>query len=329
MVKIYTLADKRPDFIEMQIKSIRKYLTGDYEYIVIDNAIDSPFRSKVIKEICSDLNVKYVKITLEDDLNNLSDGKKCYSGNAYVTPNTAHLYPMMWIFKKLIQDKETSFVIDSDMFFLSKIDISELSKSDLLYMPQYRGSFEYIAPSLLVLNTEGVDNFRDIDWDFVHTSNGATDVGGKTNDFLQRNSNIRKEYFEQYSIYDVVYNGEYAKIHLILNGNSNYEIIENFTENKLISIKNIGTNNIGTNRTFTHEEPSDDYHTTLYNGYLKIKNMLDFNIVNPIHTGFIRKVGHDDFIILHYQTGSNYANFSTDDYNLRKTSLVRNIINID
>ena len=35
-IKIYTLSDKRPDFIKLQYETIKKHVTDDFEYVVIN-----------------------------------------------------------------------------------------------------------------------------------------------------------------------------------------------------------------------------------------------------------------------------------------------------
>lgn len=45
-ITIYTVADKRPDFIPVQYDTLKKYIRDEYEYIVLNNAIDSRYRKR-------------------------------------------------------------------------------------------------------------------------------------------------------------------------------------------------------------------------------------------------------------------------------------------
>ncbi len=324
MIKIFTLADKRPDFIEMQYNSIKKHWKGDSEYIIINNAISSPNSFEQINQICHSLNIKCIPVELLENLNNGT-----FSGNVYKNVNTACLYPLTWLFQEKLDNTELLCFIDSDMFFINDFNTNEiLIKEDLIYMPQYRGTFEYIAPAIVFLNLNNVKNYKEINWNFSNTEAGVTDVGGCTNVFLKNNETIPKKYIEQYSISQLSFNDSIATIHIIINGNINYEIIENYDLNQLISIKYIGGNQrVNENKSFLHQSDSLDYNKKLYSEYLQIKNIIkNKNFPNPFHTGFMKFMDEDNFFLLHYQTGSNYADFSTENYNNNKTKVIREIL---
>ncbi|MBU3940491.1 MAG: hypothetical protein KKH88_00995, partial [Nanoarchaeota archaeon] len=61
MIKIYTYADKRPDFIPYQFKSLKHFLTDEFEYIVFNNATNSFNRWK-INNLCNKLGIKVYPI---------------------------------------------------------------------------------------------------------------------------------------------------------------------------------------------------------------------------------------------------------------------------
>jgi hypothetical protein len=327
MVKIYTLADKRPDFIEMQYASMKKNIIGEFEYIVINNCIDSKERATEINQICEKLNIKHEPVELLPELNNGS-----YSNGVYKTANTACLYPLTWLMQKKIEDVKLFCFIDSDMFFIDKFDIySIFDKHDFTFMPQYRGDFKYVSPAIFFLNKNKVLNYKTLDWNFYNSKFGITDVGGCTNDFLNKNPDVNNGYIEQYSIYTISYYGNIKNIHIILNGNINYEILENRKNNTLISVKQTGGNKAESEgRSFEYQDLSENYSEKIYLEYLKIKNKIKNNMSqNPIHTGFMKMMDDERFCILHYQTGSNYADFSTKEYNDKKTESIKKIISND
>ena len=64
MLKIYTFAHKRPDFLEIQLKSFQKNLEDDFEFIVFNNAIFDINKSDYnnINTWCKDNNIQCIDI---------------------------------------------------------------------------------------------------------------------------------------------------------------------------------------------------------------------------------------------------------------------------
>jgi hypothetical protein len=324
MIQIYTLAHKRPDFIEMQYNSMKKNLKGDFEYIVINNAIDSELQSRQIDEICKSLNIKCIPVELCQDLNNGS-----FAGNSYTNVNLACYYPMTWLFQRKLENVTNFCFIDSDVFFMNEIDLNDiLINNDSVFMPQYRGSFLYMAPTLLCMDLQKVKNYKSIDWNYYREGAIDTDIGGKSGFFLRENQHIKNKYIEQYTIYDTEVAGDISTIHIIINGNINYEIKENIKTNSLISVRHIGGNSpVSGFKSFNYQPDYENYSEKIYLGYLNVKKYVyDKDLPKPAHLGFMRLLGEDDFFAVHYQVGSNYADFSNDEYNSKKTEAVKKII---
>ena len=119
MCKIISVFNKHEDFIELQYNSIKKHVSGDYEYIVFNNAIDDKQAQKNEQE-CKKLNIKCIRI---QPLINGGPSKK-----AATALNLAFSY----------LTNEKVFKIDSDMFFISDININELLDKDLVLVPNYK-----------------------------------------------------------------------------------------------------------------------------------------------------------------------------------------------
>ena len=115
-ISIVTIFNKHEEFIKLQYNSILKHIKGEYEYIVFDNA-STEEQSNKIKIICDELNIKCIRINV-----NYNTTPSYIAGNA-LNESFAHL-----------SDKIV-FKIDSDMFFISEINLSELcSNYDLFYI---------------------------------------------------------------------------------------------------------------------------------------------------------------------------------------------------
>jgi hypothetical protein len=332
MVTIITYAHKRPDFIYLQYESIKKYLKSEFEYIVFNNSVDSVDNYNEIHNICKELNIKCIDVQLVDELRVVMDEVN-FSNNRYSNPNLACSYPLIWTFNKYLSNEEVLCIIDSDMFFTNDIDIEDLIKDkDLIYIPQYRGKgkVKYIWNAFVCLNLKRAPKLKELNWHAGYikgVQHEGLDVGGQTY-YSLLNNKFESDIIEEYSIYEYNIINSNKNLHFILNGNINYKI-EFDVNNNLIDFKHIGGDKLETNKSFPHELDRDDYSDYLSKRALSIIKILEDNnaeLPNPKHIGFIGFSKSNDFFILHYKSGSNYLNFSTDEYNRLKTEAVKKIL---
>jgi len=329
MIHIFTYAHKRPDFIKLQYDSIKKHIVGEYEYVVFNNAIDSIEQNDEIKKICNELNIKCVDIIINNDIaSSLIMGH--IQNNTYSNANVGTSYPIIYTFKHYLTNESKICIIDSDMFFINDINFDELMKDkDSLYIPQYRdnNNLKYMWNALVCLNFERNELLKTLDWNCDYVGNIGLDVGGKTRHFLSENE-LDILIMEEYSIYDYLDNGSTKKIHFILNGNINYNLILD-QNNNLISFTHTGGDKLFDNKSFPHEPELSDYPSYILSKTLKILNIFNKNgidLPNPKHIGFIGFMGDDDYFIIHYKSGSNYLGFSTKEYNDKKTNEIKKIL---
>jgi hypothetical protein len=336
MVTIITYAHKRPDFIYLQYESIKKHLKSEFEYIVFNNSIDSVDNYNEIHNICKELNVKCVDVQLIEEFRVVMNEVN-FTNNRYNNPNLACSYPLIWTFNKYLSNEEVLCIIDSDMFFTNDIDIDYLIKDkDLFYIPQYRGKgrVKYIWNAFVCLNLKRAPKLKELNWHAGYiegVEHEGLDVGGQTH-YSLLNNNFESNIIEEYSIYEYNIINSNKELHFILNGNINYKI-EFDSNNILVEFKHIGGDKLKPNKSFPHEDHHeldvDDYSDYLSKRALSIIKILEDNNVelpNPKHIGFIGFSKSNDFFILHYKSGSNYLNFSTDEYNRLKTEAVKKIL---
>lgn len=136
-MKIVSIFSIHEDFIELQYNSILKHVKCDYEYVILNNAPNN-VQSQLNEDMCTKLGVKCIKINSNNHHNpsNIAGGA---------------LNQMLDIFKG-----ETIFKIDSDMFFISEIDLnSMLNCNDILYIPVFSGNplKEWVWSGVFGLNT--------------------------------------------------------------------------------------------------------------------------------------------------------------------------------
>lgn len=330
MVTIVTYSHKRPDFIYLQYDSIKKHVKSKYEYIVFNNSIDNIETYNQIHDICSELGVKCVDIQLTEDLKFIN-GESNFNNNKYTNPNLACSYPLIWSFKNYFNaDYDIISVIDSDMFFINDIDIeNEINNKDMIYIPQYRdyGRVHYPWNAFICLNIKRNKNLLNLNWHPGSVNGVACDVGGQAHYDLI-NNNFETRIIEEYSIRDIKYDLNSNYIEYIQNGNINYRLVTDKNFN-LINFNQIGGDKIFNNKSFIHENDFQDHSSYILR---RTKSMVDIlykynmNLPDPKHIGFIGFIESDEYFILHYKSGSNYLNFTTDNYNYLKTEEVKKIL---
>jgi hypothetical protein len=339
-VHIFTYAHKRPDFIELQYESIKKHVKNDFEYVIFNNAVDNDSQRAEISEICKRLGIRCVNIELSEDLMH-HGGEINFNGRNYVNPNIACSYPLVWTFAKHLSDEEEVLcLLDSDMFFVSDIDlIKELGDNDLIYTPQWRKPIDnewtihYIATGLIILNLKQSPVLRNIDWHPGMVEGHNLDVGGRTTWLLKDNPQLKKRTVSEFSIREIFDHESGKRVHLILDYSMNYELI--ISGDKLIDLKRTGGHGFSegfifpNNKSFPHETEKEDYNQYLFKKTKRILDILEnsnSDLPFPQHIAFIGFNDEEETPILHYKSGSNYLDFSTDTYNQKKTEGAKRIL---
>jgi hypothetical protein len=337
MITLITHSDKRPDFIELQYKSIQKHLKNNFEYIVLNNDITKGQNYNNIHEICNRLSIKCVDVELDESLQT-TNGSLNYSNNQYTTGNNACVYSLFWTFKNFVKNQEIVIVIDSDMFFIHDINIEELMVDrDIIFTPHYRTSnnttVDYIWPGFVCLNLKKSPHLKDLNWN--HGLGGGvingvvTDVGGFTYyNIIEHDLHSNPLYVYEHAIYDDIHIDSLGNkfIHYQLNGCVNYMITLD-ERNRIIKNNHIGGWKISQNKSFPHEPDTQDYWGDTSDKINRILNILNENEVNlpsPVRVSFLEI--SNILFILHYQGGSNYSSISTFDYNLKKTTEIKKIL---
>lgn len=329
MTHIYTYAHKRPDFIKLQYESIKKHITSDYEYIVFNNSIDSKENYDEIHKICEELGVKCVDIPKDWEVINITN-RIGPMDHGYANPNVACSYPIIWTFKKYITTEKKVCIIDSDMFFIKDVNFENLMcDKEVITIPQYRAnhSIKYYWNAFICMDLEKNPLLKNLDWNFGNVNGTETDVGGFMNDYLKQ-QNFNEGYLHEYSIYEMNKNGNDLHIHFIMNGNINYDIILD-EYNNLKHFHHGNGDRFSTSRSFPHEIEHDDYSKFIKNKTVQILDILNkrgAEFPTPQHIAFIGNVDDSDFFICHYKSGSNYLDFSTDEYNYKKTEALLKIL---
>ena len=120
---VVSIFSKHEDFIELQYNSMVKHLKGNYEYVILNNASDAN-QSKLNRNKCDELGIRCIDI---------ASGSGDPSDIAGVALNN-----MFHLFKG-----ETILKIDSDMFFMSDVDLDNIfNRHDSVYIPIFSANTE-------------------------------------------------------------------------------------------------------------------------------------------------------------------------------------------
>jgi hypothetical protein len=336
VISFFTIVHKRPDFIKLQYDSIVKNVIGEFEYIVFNNAVDDSANAKMyseqIHQACNELNIKCIDVQKDQELveNYFNFYEALKDPFTYKTIQHAHAYSIMWILRKYFTTEEKVCLLDSDIFFIDKINLEEeLGDKDVICIPQYRNHCDtyYMWTAFAVFNLKKAPVLRYMDWRDGAINGVPCDSGGMQHFFFKENK-LNSIPIQQYSIQEFEKIDDNYKIHTIINGNINYSLVFDKDFN-LLSFNHIGGDKVFSDRSFPHEEcnPAYDQHVaTKTKQILKILNDNDVQLPSPWMTGFIGFEDRSSYFILHYIAGSNYISHYTPDYNKLKTDGVKKIV---
>lgn len=199
-IKIFTFTFNRPDILQYQINSFRKYIEDDFEFHVVYDTRDNEYL-EVFQKICEENN-----IILHHHISE--------PGN---TPSFYNSDVIQWTYNNLIKSDKEDFIamiLDHDIFLIDNLNVSDfMDKYDISGLPQTRGSIEYVWPGLVFFKKSSLEN---INFNFYPQEIGGQmlDTGGGTHELL-RNKNIR------FKPTNVEYPDDYNGINLKDSVNSN------------------------------------------------------------------------------------------------------------
>lgn len=326
-ITIATLANIRPDFIELQYNSIKRFVKDkDVDYVVFNNASESKERFEEIRSICAKLGVKHIPV------------KKRSIIFKWMNENVSKLVArsLNYVWKNNLQSKKDIVsIIDSDMFFIKEICIEELMRGyDLAFVPAYRGEhFEvlYLWTGLMFFNMNTLPFINELKWDTGKILGYGVDVGGLNHFYLEKfKDRLKCLYLEMWNLEDIKINDDGTKtIECCLNGNIRF-IIHTTSSNELITIT---TDNffISDKKSFPYQSEKENYYDFItqnfvaFEAYLQNKNTI---FPRPYWMDLFRVTNTkiDESFIFHYKSGGNWLPFYTEEYNNKKTAELMKII---
>jgi hypothetical protein len=158
-MEIVTLAFNRPDFIELQLNSLKKWVK-DFNYTVYDNCPDNS-----VKLECERLGIKCIPI-------------KLFSAD----PSWVCGISLNKMWEILQYEFGTLVYIDPDMFLVG--ELPDMGDVDFAFVPQVKGQYTYPWTGFMMFNMETLPHPEALKW-HVDYSLKDTDVGGLNHFYLQ------------------------------------------------------------------------------------------------------------------------------------------------
>lgn len=192
-VKIYTWADKSPEFLYKQYETIKKFVKDDdWEFIVFNNVPFGKFdRERKVKKACKELGVKCLDVRF----------RTLISGAAQICA-----WGIFWAYHRFFRwEKDTIQVIfDSDMFFINDFNFNEyLGDNDICAIHQRRGHIEYLWNGIVVMRGGNLPDKNHFDYRLGTIDGERTDVGGRLCWWMKRNPQAKIKYISHTGHLDV------------------------------------------------------------------------------------------------------------------------------
>lgn len=211
-ILIFTYAFNRPDFIGLQHKTFKKYLTEDYDFIIFSDAISDEMHNK-IKAECDAYNLTCIRIPQEiHDKPYLPRPEKGFFSD-YHDPAVRNSNVIQYSLDTLGFDhNDILMIIDSDAFLIKKFDIRRYLDNALLAGPVKPCSawpihdckklhpsinpFTYLWAGLVIFDMKNLPNKKSINMNcgYLYNNTIPVDAGGFLHSYLKDNQEVEVKY---------------------------------------------------------------------------------------------------------------------------------------
>ena len=205
------------EYIKFQYLSLKKFITNEYEFIVINDSKDKKCYTNYnndnlnidITNICKFYNIECINFNQNDHINRqilypyeINDDFKEIKNNpnsrcADVTQFMLNLFNK----KYSSLDNNILIILDSDMFFVQNINLESIIEDyDIVAIQQSRkNNVKYLWNGIVIINPKKLKNLNEMNWNCGFVNSEPTDVGGYTHFYIEKyKPNIK---YINYNIY--------------------------------------------------------------------------------------------------------------------------------
>lgn len=185
-VLVITHSYNRPDFIELQYKTFKKFLRDDYEFVVFNDARDQKSYS-MIQSTCRNLNISCIPIPQEIHIGRDNPCERCADVVRYSLDHLGFNY-----------DGKV-MIIDSDMFLINDFSIDKALENHVVAgVFQGREHVAYLWNALVLLDMKTLPDKLSFDFNCGQVEGVSVDVGGKLYHYFKKHPEIKPLYINCY-----------------------------------------------------------------------------------------------------------------------------------
>ena len=207
MIVLYAFTSNRPDFIELQYLSFKKYLKEDFRFVVMNNSkFDRMINYEPIEAMCRKYGIETHDVEKDDDLiarcNAVETSCTVFnSRGTWSNPNCAGCYGCYYTWEKYIL-KETGNIclLHPDVFLEQPVVLSDyLKDTPLWFMPQTRPGLGgiHMHDAMVLADIPRLPDPEQINWWGSKVNGIVTDIGGQTFFYLQNHPDLRAGFIQQ------------------------------------------------------------------------------------------------------------------------------------
>ncbi len=241
-ILIFTYSYNRPDFIDIQYKTFKKFLLDDYEFVVFSDARNQGMHNP-IEARCKKYGLRCIRFP--QHLHNKPYLQR-WPGENYNYPTIRCCNIVQYSLDTVGFNHDDIVVLfDSDMFLVKEFSIREfLEGYDLAGVRQ--GRVKHLSIDLAFLNMATMPNKRTINFNCGRVNNIPVDAGGQTYHYLKNNPEAKVREFGGLHISTGTIQCQNCKQKNILACTHNTELLKNYGfDNKAIKFIQAGPHNVG------------------------------------------------------------------------------------
>lgn len=180
MLKIYSVHYHKPEFITWQHETFKKFLSPQYELIIINNARDNLNRG-ALNFKCEQLGLRVINT---------------YSDTPFSLAGKHHADSLNYVWQSEIKNQtDLCMVCDGDIFLLDYFNTEIFLNGNIVSgVKQNRGGYGYISPTLVFINLQKLPNKQELDWEGCCVNQTYLDTGGGWFDYFEKNPEIKKKF---------------------------------------------------------------------------------------------------------------------------------------
>ena len=181
-MKIITITTGDTSFLDIQMKSFKKFLNCPYEFIVFNGCssiseFSNDFNENALKNVesfCQINNIKFI---------NCFNLVKQYIYDKQPNGSGRHACILHVVFDYIKKNPDQYFMIDSDMFFIDNYDLEGLKQFKSAIVLHERPDLKYLWPNLWYIDSSQFDDLEEIKH-FAPVNGG--DCGAQTEFWLEK-----------------------------------------------------------------------------------------------------------------------------------------------